>query len=145
MKKLILILLSALLFTGCGSAPESLIPPLSMQADSYLMENWRMNSFGTFCGYVQSADMLEVYPYFDLDHHISMKAINLSGHPFLEYLDTCVPGGETYDFNGITIISDGSLTYGCRIFDNVAVVASTDTLPMGYIRIALEHVWLSDS
>ncbi len=143
MKQIAIILCSILLLSGCGQPEEPVLPPLSARQDSFAMDGWEITSFSPFCGYVQLAEVLNIYPYFDMNPHISMKVITLSGNPFLELTDTCVEGGETVTYDDLTLVTDGVVTYGYRIFGDKALVANTDSLPMGYVRLALEHACLS--
>ncbi len=138
--------LCAVLLSACNASTEEVeLPPLSAQSQSYEMDGWRVDSFGVFCGYVQLSEELEVHPYFDLPQHITMRKIDLSGKPFLELTETCFTESVSQTYGDVTVVSNGVKTYGYRSFGDVAIVAETDTLPMGYVRIALEHACLPDS
>lgn len=140
----------SLLLSGCGDTSESesvsdtnaTYEVLSDQADQYTFKDFTVKSFNPFSGYAISGDRLLVHPVFNLNPHIEIEEILLSDTGYWDtVLSSCMPTGSLlYDGEFQIYHTDYGETYGYKQCGDKAILAYTDSLPSGYVKIVMENI-----
>lgn len=140
-------LVFALLLVGCGEQEEIIeepYVPLSTQAEEYILDQVTINSVGDYTGYVYVNDnTVEVHPYYDLPENIVFRVITISDQEWWKYWTRDY---ERIDCGSFEMFqTEVGITYGYQILDNnTALYCYTDSLPMGYLKLYMSEIWLSD-
>lgn len=140
-----------LLLVGCG-APEDTeqeilppTPPLSEQADSYQLADVTVKSVGGYTGYVTVNDeQVEVHPYFDLTECLYIRVIYTSEQDWWEVATTDLPVTDIGTYQLIQN-ADGSVYGFMPIDDRHGLFVSSYDLPLGYVKLYMDRVWISDT
>lgn len=139
----IAVMLSLLLFSSKSAEVEQEEPPVSTEATECFFEGYQVNLFGQYAGYNIAGEQLKIYPYFNLDRHITVEKLLLSDRHFWS---TIAPQDERKDYDGFSIYTVENETYGYMpISEDYAFFAYTDNLPAGYVREVLKHICLPDT
>lgn len=132
-----------LLATTTSEITEEEPPPISTQATECYFEGIEFQLFGPYAGYNISDNSLKIYPYFNLDRHITVEKLYLSDRPFW---DTIANPDTREDYDGYSVFSVENSTYGYISIDtNYAFFLYTDTLPSGYLKEVAKHICLPNT
>lgn len=135
-------LLLSLVLVGANSTEvtENEPVPISTQATECYFEGIEFQLFGQYAGYNILDNSLKIYPYFNLDRHITVEKLFLSDRPFW---DTIANPDTREDYDGYSIFSVENSTYGyIPINADYAFFLYTDTLPSGYVKEVLKRICL---
>lgn len=141
-----------LFLTGCSLSekkdPEDTIPPpppLSTQMDGYTLGDIVINSMGGYTGYVGIDDeSVEIHPYFNLEECITARIIYTSGQSWWEVATTDLPVTDMGAYQLVQNI-DGSAYGYMPIDDEHGIFVNTETLSLGYVKLYMDNVWISDT
>lgn len=153
MKALIAILLLSIMLTGCGGEditeeiPEVVEISLSERFDeSVCIDKYFVDALGDYSGFIEVSDReMEIHPYYDGAEKVTVTVMLLSDNDWWDGIisdfgDTVVY--EEYDSYSMFTTSDGR-TYGyMQCSDNEAIIAYTDDLPSGYIKLVMDKIWM---
>ena len=117
--------------------------PVSSQQDSIESDNLYVSGIGQWTGFNINGDVIEMYPYFDKDLKVNIRAIQISGNNF--WYDFITAKGKSmadikmYPSGAMTLTVD-NITYGYNLIDDAhAIFAYTLDLPASYVNLALSH------
>ena len=137
--------------TGCAKNKDIEVvetPPLSERAESVYFETLEVEAIGPMCGFINTGDCLEIYPYYDFNSHITLKKILISENGFWDTLittqseDFVVTETESYTL----ITTPMGVTFGyLPVDDEWAYLAETEGLHSGYIRVLFNKLCLQNT
>lgn len=141
MKSIAVLTLSlALIASDATDSIESEPAPISTEATECYFEGIQFRLFGPYAGYNIIDNSLKIYPYFNLDRHITIEKLFLSDKPFW---DTIANSETREDYNSYSLFSVENSTYGyIQINADYAFLLYTDTLPPGYVKEVLKRICL---
>lgn len=149
--RLALCLILCLTLVGCGQPDEPAepvepeTPPLSVESDCYYLGDVTLNSAGGYTGYLSVSDMeVEIHPYFDLSEHINARLIYTSD---MDWWRVATATNEKYVSNNYELVQNvDGLVYGFMpVTDSYGMFVYTDTLPIDYVKLYMDKVWISDT
>lgn len=139
------------LLTGCGAKQEEIkeilppAPPLSEQMDSYVLGQVTINSMGGYTGYITVSDeQVEIHPYFNLSESLTMRTLYTSEQNWWEVATTGLPVTDMGEYQLIQNV-DGSVFGFMPIDSGHGLFVYTYDLPLGYVKLYMDNVWISDT
>lgn len=146
-----LCLILCLLLVGCGAQEDEEpvevveVPPLSDQLDSYELKDITINSVGGYTGYIEINDeTVEIHPYFNLTECLTVRIIQTSGMDWWEHGTSGVPTEDMGNYQLVQYV-DGSVYGFMPIDDEHGIFVTTETLVLGYVKLYMDNVWISDT
>lgn len=133
---------------GCGREEEEVYVephvPISTQADDYELGEITIKSLGDYTGYVDiNSNRVHVHPYYDLEEYMVFEVMDISDQDWWEYWTRDYDRIDCGDFE--LFQTEVGITYGfMKLSDDRALYCYTDCLPLGYLKLYMSNIWLSD-
>lgn len=140
-----------LLLTACGQGevteeieiPGS--PPLSEQLDYYDLTDITIQSIGSYTGYITLDERsVEVHPYYDLLECLTFSIIYTSGQDWWETATVDLPVADMDNYQ-LVQFADGSVIGFMPIDEERGVFVTTNDLSLGYVKLYMDRIWISDT
>lgn len=149
-KSLILLLMLSCFLCGCTSTEEvEEVPmqPLTEISDSYTYGDIKVNAIGTHCGFSETDEGFEIFPYNNCSKHITVKRILLSENHFWEnLLESEEADSIVFRYKSCSYFTTTEgVTYGYYEVGDYGYIFSTFDLPSSYVKAVLSKTCVLDS